>query len=285
MLNTIVLDACTIINLLRIDDLDGFLMNKLRKYSCWAFPEEVLNEVYRNAKRNSLDPEREAFIDMNVQWFLTYRVDNRVIKAQSDMWDYVINTAKHLKRDNGELYSTVLCLMKSRENQMRSLFFTDDFPAHKEFQNVFQYQQIGYIADTAHFLLFLFCNSTKGEFNKDKLLKFLTNLLTRYNKDKKEIVDQAEKIKESLPLRNHTKLRSILSSIVDGFYFGKECDFLKGISELNKYNAKDYNTKKLLNLTHMFHPLLSETEQGINEVINHVRQHHIFQCETNTRKC
>lgn len=276
MLNTIVLDACTIINLLRIDDDDGFLMKKLRTIDYLAFPEEVLIEVQHNCKKNELDEALERFIDENVPQLLTYRVENSSIKSHKDMFDYVKNASGHKKKENGELFSTVLCLIRSRENRTRSLFFTNDYPAQEEFKEIFECQQIGYITDTAHFLLFLFCNSTPDEFCNAKLLVFLNNLLAEYNKDRFKIIESAIKMKQKINPKNDRNLYNALNWVIDGFYKNNEDAYIKGI------NFFIENKRKYKEMTKLLDPSLalrnpSQIEKRIKKIIDNVSNNQIFQ--------
>lgn len=276
MLNTIVLDACTIINLLRIDDLDGFIMKKLNNYVL-AIPEKVLQEVHLNSKKNKLNEEREDFIDRNTPFFHSYIVTNSDIKKQNEMWTYVVEAAGHYHKENGELYSTVLCLIESRKEQTRSILYTDDYPAAKTFHTIFMNQQIGYISDTAHFLLYLFSNSTANDFEKSRLIHFLQNLLAEYNRDMNNIVELAKIQMATTNLHKKDKqLYIALDKIIEGFYGGKDAMFYEGLQFFANNKSKNKEISRVLESTTL---LVSDSipTKSIKSLITDVNKYGVFQ--------
>lgn len=234
MINTIVLDACTIINLLRIDDLDGFISKRLHRMvsSTCAVCEEVLNEARRNVLRNSIDDEKRKYIEEQLPLFYTYQIQNTEIKSYQDAWKYVYEASGHVKKENGELFSTVLCLVKSRKEQVRSLFYTDDLPAQREFEDVFSHQQIGYISDTAHLLIYLYVNSGDEVFSLNKLKMFLFNLRAEYNRDTMNLVKEAKKCLQKCNSKKYNDYINALKHVINGFYASDEKEYKTGVEYL-----------------------------------------------------
>lgn len=278
MLNTIVLDACTIINFLRIDDEDGFLMKRLfsmvSAINC-AIAEEVLGEARINAKRNKIDIEREAYIDQMLPRLNSYQCLNSKILEKEAMWHYVSTASNHHKKINGELYSAALCLKRSREEGLRSIFFTDDLPAQDEFREIFELQQIGYITDTAHLLIYLFVNSNVNEFPLRKLKEFLFNLRNEYNRDTKMMVDIAEKCREKCNMKRKKDYYIALGQLVSGFYRQNDKIFREGIKYIESKPGEFKELDKLITSVSMANNM--EVVQRISKVIESVDKYPIFQ--------
>jgi hypothetical protein len=175
MILPIVLDTCTIINLLRIDNEDGFLVEKLKDFSFYI-SDSVYNEVQTNANRKPLSSEQKDYIIKHLSLF-----GERIIipdeKIKTEFFDDLKKFCDYNK-ENGELHSTLLSLYICRKEGSRLFFYTDDFPAKRQFDPYFSYQQLGSIGDSVDLLLFLFWAVT--DFKKKQLEKYLRNLYSEY---------------------------------------------------------------------------------------------------------
>lgn len=173
MNSVVVLDACTIVNLARIDD-GNFLEDKVRALKPYAV-EKVIGEV----KDRYIPPSSTSTRKLHLVPYwggLTLFEDKYV----EDMADAVRAFLNYQKKPNGELYSVALSLFMSRVAGEKVLFYTDDYPAKKEFTSYFDFQQTGYIGDSVDLLVFLFWLSPHGSFSNNELEKYLTALRGEY---------------------------------------------------------------------------------------------------------
>lgn len=173
MNNVVVLDACTIVNLARIDD-DSFLEDKVRALKPYAV-EKVIGEVKdRYVPPSSISRRKLHIVPY---WGGLTRFEDKAIE---DIVDAVRTVLNYQKKSNGELYSAALSLFLSRVEGEKILFYTDDYPAKQDFTSYFDFQQTGYIGDTVDLLVFLYWLSPQGQFSKEELEKYLTALRGEY---------------------------------------------------------------------------------------------------------
>lgn len=189
------LDACTIINLIHIDE-DEFLLNKLDNLN-YFIPEEVFNEVKRKVKfkidelfrRKELSKEDyRNYLSKIDSYLLRFRgkiISNQSITDELGVYYYdsIKKIASYKKEVNGELISASCALYYSRILLSKILFFTDDFIAKDDFKDFFLYQQIGQIKDTVDLIILLYwleIEKDKIAFSSTDLSKYLNNLFVEY---------------------------------------------------------------------------------------------------------
>ena len=175
MNNPVVLDACTIVNLARIDE-DCFLEDQMRALKTNAVS-TVLDEVKAHYEPSDKASKRQLHVPP--YWGGLTKHDDTAIAGETDK---VRAFSDYTKKSNGELYSTALSLVLSRCESEKVLFYTDDFPAKDDFLLFFDFQQIGYIGDSVDLLIFLYWKSPSGTFSGDELKKYLTALRGEYAK-------------------------------------------------------------------------------------------------------
>lgn len=191
MILPIILDACTILNLLRIDDEDEFLFKKLRALNIHIC-KSVYNEAYKNIGKEGFDEEQKEYIHTQMPLLAEY------IKNPSA--DFEKQYSKEIKRfcnyskDNGEFYSTLLSLYICREEECRTFFYTDDVPARETFANYFTFQQIGSIGDSVDLLLFLYW--VNADFKLSQLKRYFKALYLSYSRPFKQLLDKIRENKE-----------------------------------------------------------------------------------------
>lgn len=274
--NIRVLDACTIINLLRIDN-DNYLSNILISDLSLNIAQIVYDEIRKNIKKNPLDDESQKRIDMLLPSFIMKI--NKDIEIPKDLnteyYDELIQFSKHKKKKNGELVSSALSLILCRENNSKVLFYTDDFPAKEQFAQYFEYQQIGYIGDSVDLLLWWFCS--QPNFTLIYLKEYLTRLRGEYNTDLVNFCKAFENLSNSLTTkeRKDKNLFNNIQNIVNGYYHNHD-NMLKGIyyfSENKKYDQVNciidkYDVTQLIST-----PLITKK---INNVLEYLDKYHIF---------
>lgn len=234
----VVIDACTIINLLRIDDEDNFLykyLTSLDVHMASTVYEEIKNNIFRNAidvtveKRiNVLLPSLPLKIKLHNDTEITNDIGDEYYKK-------ICSFLGHTKKFNGELISSVLALTLSRTEESKVCFFTDDFPAKEEFSQFFAIQQIGFIEDSIDLLLML--HWLKENFTKPKLITVLSDLRAEYNRIQKSFIEKIGEIKSNFIKK--PKIRRIIEGLENSFYNKRdEIEYRKCLVELEKINDK-----------------------------------------------
>jgi hypothetical protein len=214
-----ILDACTLINILHIDE-DDMLFNEMQKHKMFI-AEEVMNEVKRNAKNKfrlydtynvSYEDSEPEEIDEKINILNRYMVKNDIIERDChDMFDEIKKFAITHK-SNGELLSSCLSLLKSREENHLVNFYTDDYPAKNKFKSLFDYQQIGYIHDSVDLLLYLYWSSNKMTLRN--LSNFVSSLSYEYSIERKYLLEQIRSRKETIHrLKRDKKIVVLLSKL------------------------------------------------------------------------
>lgn len=177
------LDACTAINLIHIDE-DDFLLKKIDKLEV-HINDIVFNEIRANvvkgidnaiADRNDV----EKTIDQKLTFFRRKKNDNSELLKDlgSDYFERIQTVTNYTKKLNGELYSSAYALYLSRFFQKKVFFYTDDYPAKEHFSSFFDYQQIGHIKDSVDLLVLLYWLDDK--FTEQQLDNYLSDLHSQY---------------------------------------------------------------------------------------------------------
>lgn len=200
MNNVVVLDACTIVNLSRIDE-GNFLEDKVKTLKPYAV-EKVIDEV----KDRYIPPSSTSTRKLHLApyWGGLTRFEDKDVVEQADAVRAFIN---YQKKPNGELYSAALSLFLSRVIGEKVLFYTDDYPARVEFTRYFDFQQTGYIGDTVDLLVFLYWLSPQGTFSKDELKRYITALRGEYVSKVKELQKKIIQYASTLSFSNKALVR------------------------------------------------------------------------------
>lgn len=191
MNNVVVLDACTIVNLARIDEGD-FLEDRVRTHRVFAI-EEVLDEVKKHYVPSDKASKRQLHVAP--YWGGLTKLENKDVE---ELLEPVRALSNYSKRANGELYSSALSLYLSRMEEEKVLFYTDDYPAKSDFRYCFEYQQMGYIGDSVDLLLFLYWTTPQEQFSKEELEKYLSALRGEYASKLKELQNTIDKYASKL---------------------------------------------------------------------------------------
>lgn len=220
MILPIVLDTCTILNLLRIDD-DEFLYKKLIKLKI-NICQSVFEEANRNVKTKTFSDDQRQYISSRTPQLIPF-----IIKCEEQFekeYKACIQEFCNYKKENGEFYSTLISLYLCRQEHCRLCFYTDDYPAKRVFDSFFNYQQIGIIGDTIDLLVLLYWSNP--DFNQQKLEKYLQNLLSEFATPFKKFQNQFMEKKHTWILSHlkDKKLIENLNEIEDGL---KKLDFEK----------------------------------------------------------
>lgn len=218
----VVLDACTILNLLRIDDKDSDFLLKLITNWRVLLPEKVFSETKLRIWSDFYTKEKNDHILITVNQEFDHRkiLDNDIKKDLDNEFDRVkIFSGRNDKRENGELFCVALALVKSREEDVPVTVYTDDYKAIEEFQHFYRYHQIGNIGDTLDLLTLLYWSTPDSVFQSGMYQSFLENLRAEYCHQLNALAEAANTCLEQKK-KNRCKDRNLMENlykIVSGY--------------------------------------------------------------------
>lgn len=188
----VVLDACSILNLLRIDDEDSdFLLKLIRNWRV-CLPETVFKETKLHVRSESYTKEKNDHILIAINQDFDHRKTlDSVIKKDlgEEEFERIVKFSGHNKRENGELFCVALALSKSREEETLVTIYTDDYKAIDEFRELCRYHHIGEFGDTLDLLTQLYWLTPEKVFQNSLYYSFLENLRAEFNHQLKEVAD------------------------------------------------------------------------------------------------
>lgn len=211
----VVLDACTILNLLRIDDEDSDFLLKLIGNWRVCLPETVFKETKLHVRSDYYTKEKNDHILIAVNQHFDHRkTPDSVIKRDLSEEEFrrVIEFSCHNKRENGELYCVALAMVKSREEEEMVAIYTDDYKAIDEFRELCRYHRFGEFGDTLELLTLLYWLTPDQVFQYSRYYSFLENLRAEYNHQMKDLTDAIESYLER-EKKNHCNDRSLLENL------------------------------------------------------------------------
>lgn len=184
------LDACTVINLIHIDE-DDFLLKKIKKLDIHINDlvfTEVRSNVYvrpwRDLDSKYVDKTKREEIKKIIEKKLTFyrgkKNNNQDLldNLGSDYFDRIRELTNYTKRENGELCSTAYALYLSRYYYKNVTFYTDDYPAKDDFSGFFNHQQIGQIKDSVDLIILLYW--LDENYTDQQLRNTLSELYSQY---------------------------------------------------------------------------------------------------------
>lgn len=243
--SVIVLDACTIINLLRIDDDNHFLFELLLKIAAQDslfISEKVLEETRNNKFCNVLSDEKKKQINQVLPQLQRFKKENKYIQGYEDIASFVIEYVNYEKRYNGELSSAILCVLLSMETPKHIAFVTDDYPAKDAFQGLFSFLHFGHIEDTVDFLIYLYKLQPSSQFSKNMLIEFISKLKIRYAEAAYHVVVEAKKQIERFSSfaskKQHKEEINALNLIIDGWYNDNMEWYFQGIDIIKNMRGR-----------------------------------------------
>lgn len=275
MKHPIILDACNLINMLRIEDEGEYLSKALRELDI-HLSQVVYQEVQQRILKNPLDKEQRKHISALLPFFEDYIVwDFENLIADSLYYEELHQFSSHIKKDNGELHSSLLALYLSRSKKSRLYFYTDDFPAKLQFAPYFAFQQIGTIGDSVDLLLFLYW--VRDDFKLGQLKKYLYDLYTEYVRALKDFSEQMEKKGEEwmIKYRRDKSFQENFRLLRNGYLNFNFENLDKAIAYF-KANKRKYN--EIVELLDQFPAIDNETQLTlkIKETMDHLSNYKIY---------
>ncbi len=269
-----ILDACTLINLLRIDE-NEILYKHLQTYNI-RIAGTVFNEFKKNVYKNGYTQEMHERIDRylpNLSLLIESdeNIKNNINSINNAYCDSVRELTHHNKYD-GELYSLLLSLYLSRYEMVHVNFYTDDKPAMDQFREYFMIQQLGILGDSIDLLLYMFCHSDK--ISKIDLGRFLESLKSEYNLRERIFVQKIEEYRIKITnLKSRKNTIIILNSIIYNYNNGNNDELYKAIEELETYQDKEI---RQIVRTYRPHPSSAYIIDRVNNIQATLRKYNIF---------
>lgn len=232
-----ILDACTLINIFRIDE-DEILYSHLQSYNI-KIAETVLDEVKKNIYKNGWSKEINDRIDKYLPYLvLSVEHNDNIISNFKDQDCDEIKKFTHHSKSDGEFYSLLLSLYLSRYEMTHVNLYTDDKPATDQFSEYFMFQQLGLLGDSIDLILYMFCHSDK--FSEINLKRFLEKLRSEYNIRARVFVQHIEeyrsKIDNTKPNKN---IIATLDQVIYNYHNGEYAKMYEAIDELERSSRKD----------------------------------------------
>jgi hypothetical protein len=219
----LVLDACTISNLIHAFQDTSLIKDLYKCFSEIYIPREVIKEVHSNENayltlyNNNWDKLRQLYSDIKLREFI-HELDS----SKTDCADFFSNFSDKKKlqyKINGEYYSSLLSLFISRlgnsnfnENTNKILFATDDAKAEKLYKELFSSNQIGIIVDSIDIITMFYL---KGLLTKTRTIQFIESLIGIYNILIRDLRNEILKLKrnKNTSIRIQLLLTSYLEKI------------------------------------------------------------------------
>lgn len=270
---TCVLDACSIINLIHIDE-DDFIIKKLKNLDFYL-NEVVFYEVSKNvlkkielaSKKKNISTFEAENIKKSISQQLTFYMGKKFLNETitSDVGDEYFERIHELfkyGKKNGEFFSCALSLYLSRIYTKKIYFYTDDLPARMEFSLPFNHQQIGQIKDTADLLVLLYW--IDEDFTESQLSNFLSKLFSEYATDVKLLEKDLKNYLEGFDYKLIKQNRDVLSNLKNL------------IHQLSNLNFKEIGKQKTF----------FESRKGVSKIINDILDNYpsVFELESNNSK-
>lgn len=266
-----ILDACTLINLLRIDQ-DEILYDHLTSFNI-KIAETVYQEFNANIFKNGYTVELRDRINRYRTTLSSYIEQNKTIKANisNELCEEIKAFTLHDKED-GEFYSLLLSLYLSRYEMTQINLYTDDKPATDQFSEYFVFQQLGLLGDSIDLIIYMFCHSDK--ISEVDLNRFLDNLKSEYNISERVFVKEIEEYRANITNNKSNKnIISILDDIIYGYRSGDNIKLYRAIEKLESYNDKDIRQIIRKNRPH---PSSSYLIKKANKIQHTLMQYKLF---------
>ncbi len=268
-----IFDACSIINLLIVDE-DDFILGRLRKLDI-----RICQKVYSEVKENIRSKYSDDTFDSQLGELSKYtNIYNDFIRESENeitrcYEDNLLKCYSYGKK-NGEFYSVLCCSLLSRSKKVKVFFYTDDYKAKNDFAIFFAQHQIGYIEDTADFLLFLAAND--NSFQKIDLVRFMDNLRSNYNSDFMKLLNAMRKHYDSLSPKDK-KVKDLVFDLI-GALSKRDIESANKIKlKIYEKNNKDIN-QILKTYESVFQAQFSYLDK-IDHLIRHFSKHDFFSIE------
>lgn len=232
-----ILDACTLINIFRIDE-DEILYSHLQSYNI-KIAEIVLDEVKKNIYKNGWSKEIHNRIDKYLPNLILYMERNEDILCNiNDTNRDEIKDFTHHNKLDGEFYSLLLSLYLSRYEMTQVNLYTDDKPATDQFSEYFMFQQLGLLGDSIDLILYMFCHSDK--FSEINLKRFLESLKSEYNIRERIFVQQIEEYRTKIDnAKSNKNVVIILDRVIYNYHNGNYAKMYDAIEELGRSSKKE----------------------------------------------
>ena len=211
----LVLDACSISNLINVFQDDSLLLEIRKTFKQVYITREVIKEVNDNKAdfiefyRGRWDDLEELYSKLALTDFV-YEDDKGKKECVSFLTKFSEAKKMSFNKSDGEYYSSLLSLYISRlgevnfgENTNKILFVTDDARAEKLYNELFAVNQIGNIIDSIDIVVILYL---KNKIAKSRVIQYIEGLFSLYNRD----LNKLRFILNGIDVKNKSNLKQRL---------------------------------------------------------------------------
>lgn len=254
----LILDACTVINLLQVDllceDEDcRFEYDYLSKIINTNFKIEITEKVFQEIQTNySANLQYRYQINTLDKHINTMVKQFTYLSLDQEIFDDILTFIKrrtNYTKDNGELHSTAYALYLSRYKYtytdsliLQTNFVTDDDGAYDDFISFFQSNQLGSIFSTLDLLMLL---HIKDVFTFSHIIRFALDLKKQYISSFNILLNEIEDLqKKSLPTKTISYLSTLHKHINDLDF--EKIEETKAHSEYTKVSKSNKKIDSLL---------------------------------------
>jgi hypothetical protein len=233
----LVLDACTISNLLNAYQNDSLIRQLHKCFSEIYIAKEVISEVEANKFAylhlyESRQEIRELISQVKLSEYIS-SLDTDKHECLSFTRRFASKKGLQFNESDGEFQSSLLSLYLSRwgkdevfENNNKILLATDDARAELQYQKLFSSNQIGAIIDSVDLIVIF---HIRGLLTKPQLLSYVDSIRNLYNSGLNELRKELVTVKKRES--GSSKNQLLLSNLIELLSDNKLTDLQQTVSE------------------------------------------------------
>ncbi|CAM3936345.1 hypothetical protein [Arcobacter cloacae] len=221
----LILDTCTINNLLQVDlsleedecSLEFDYLHRIQKEFDIKIPPKIYEELKNTFSKNLTTGYEIKFIKNYMSRYICNYVDKVDESDFESSLNFIkITHPKYEQEDNGELHLAAYALYLNRYKNtlaFQSYFVTDDDEAIDDFKDTFKINFLGDILTTIDLLLLM---SVHGIISLSKVLSFALNLKRQYSQVYNKLINEIKSLqKKELLVQESALLTKIYNNIED----------------------------------------------------------------------
>jgi len=224
----IILDTCTINNLLQVDlllknencSLEYDYLKRIHNKFKIKIPKKIYEELKNTFSKNLNNGIEKQFVQNYMSRYISQYVDQVNEEDFKSSLNFIkITQPKYQDEDNGELHLTAYALYLNRYQDMTAFqthFVTDDDEAILDFKDFFKINFLGTILTTIDLLLLM---SIYEIISLNDVLKFSYNLKKQYSQTYNQLIYEIKTLqKKELPAQEIAFLSRLHDNINDFNY-------------------------------------------------------------------
>jgi len=221
----LILDTCTINNLLQVDlllendncSLEYDYLKRIHNKFKIKIPPKIYEELNNTFSKNLNTGSEKKFIQNYMSRYICQYIDNVDKNDFESSLNFIkITQPKYQDEDNGELHLTAYALYLNRYQDtiaFQTHFITDDDEAILDFKDFFKINFLGTILTTIDLLLLM---SIYGIISLNEVLDFSYNLKKQYSQTYNKLINEIKTLqKKELPAKEIALLSRLHDNIND----------------------------------------------------------------------